>query len=79
MIIDFDVPKSEHAIKKQRMVTNIITSQTFIEWAAKEAEKKLENVGPYVYHSPNERFIEKKEEVQSAIVKRRTLFSRNRT
>ena len=44
MLLDFDIKRSDHAINMQRMVTNLVTSQDFIDRISKEIKKESENV-----------------------------------
>lgn len=82
MLLDFDTKRSEHGIHLQRMVTHLVTSQDFIDRISQEIKQESENKGPYVFHSPAEKFetwvIAEKEKTQDRKVKIRTLFFGNR-
>ena len=51
MILDFDIPREESTIEKQRMVARLVTSQSFINAAAQKVEMELNTTKtlPYVY------------------------------
>lgn len=74
MLLDFDIPKSDHGVEKQRLTTNIVTSQSFIEYASQKVEKELANENPYVYtHNESEEVTEIQDSGQ---VKRSTIIEK---
>lgn len=79
MLLDFNVSKSKGAIEKQRIVTDLITSQKFIEYSAKKAEIELKNEGVYdcIYtHEQDKDIISIKEKNQSKKIKKKSLFKK---
>lgn len=72
MLLDFDIPKSEHGVEKQRLATHIVTSPNFIKHASQKVEKELANEAPYVYTHKEREEITKTPE--SSLVRRKVLF-----
>ena len=70
MVLDLHTRKSGKSINKQRIATQIVTSEKFIKEAAKKASEELKDEGPYIYTKDEE----KEATIEDKSVRRKRLF-----